>query len=512
MAQSRSLFDVSLRTPQDVQADLRAQIAQAGAMGRVGGGQSGSAAINSAFSQIGAGLGAVLGGQYQDQMRAAQAAEQVLGESQAAIQQAVAERGDPLLAQRDEFLKAATKLRSVNPQASREMMQKYIELDQMVTQQRAAAAQLRAEQARESRKEDADLSESVAGLQIKREKYRSILSNPNAPRSAQEQAARILGTIDGDMERVMNESKDWEVLKELPVVMPDGTVATQTVALNLNDMSERIELSDPVPMVDDSDFDPNSIAGMATVYRRFVEGSEANQAFAVTANDLITLVTENPEALGGGSSTAAFGAKLESHAKSFIAAAAGPEAIEWNIKEERENGARWQGMMVEAGINNAQAQALTMDIAYALASSLENGGRLSDEDIKRAITIMGGGTPDPRALVSVLGSLAERRMKLWEGKLRTTGLTGNNRAEGSWSETQSKYDQLQSSLDTAYERFGLNKEAAENFRLTGEKGWLGSATDSARSGQFELVPPSQQQRRPAAPTAGRVLNVTPVTQ
>jgi hypothetical protein len=103
-------------------------------------------------------------------------------------------------------------------------------------------------------------------------------------------------------------------------------------------------------------------------------------------------------------------------------------------------------------------------------------------------------------------------MKLWEGKLRTTGLTGNNRAEGSWSETQSKYDQLQSSLDTAYERFGLNKEAAENFRLTGEKGWLGSATDSARSGQFELVPPSQQQRRPAAPTAGRVLNVTPVTQ
>jgi hypothetical protein len=513
MAQSRSLFDVSLRTPQDVQADLRAQIAQAGAMGRVGGGQSGSAAINSAFSQIGAGLGAVLGGQYQDQIRAAQAAEQTIGESQAAIQQAVAEGGDPMLAQRDEFLKAATKLRSINPQASREMMQKYVELDQTVKQQRAAAAQLRAEQARESRKEDADLSESLAGLDIKEEKYRAILANPNAPLSAQRAAGRILEQIPGQREQVMRDSADWDVIEELPVLGPDGELMLQPVAINMQNPTERMPVGEMTPFVPDSAPGAGSVAGKSTIVKDFVRSSQANQKFAQSTRDLFTEITQSPEALTVAGKAAGFGANIKAHAQGLIHSFAGPGATEFNIAAEQdpENQARWQEKMVRAGISSGVSQALVMDIAYALASSMENGGRLSDQDIDRAIQVMGGNTPDPRKLTAVLGALFERRRETWGDALATTTLKGNPGAEGSWATTQKYFDEGTEALTAAYERFGLTKEAAEEY-YDSLSGWMGDATSAAQSGQFQLAPQNQQQRRSAAPTAGRVLNVTPVTQ
>ena len=69
-------------------------------------------------------------------------------------------------------------------------------------------------------------------------------------------------------------------------------------------------------------------------------------------------------------------------------------------------------------IRNAEKRALVMNFAYALATARE-GGRLTDQDIDRAIISLGlMETPDPRAILQVLLDNALGAAEVWERRSR----------------------------------------------------------------------------------------------
>jgi hypothetical protein len=109
----------------------------------------------------------------------------------------------------------------------------------------------------------------------------------------------------------------------------------------------------------------------------------------------------------------------------------------------------------EANINDARLRGLVMDLAYAIATSRE-GGRLTDQDVERAIMTMGGGNPDPRVMLSVVNDLIDRKVKTWDDRLSVSGVLGSSDEKDAMAidnTIRQRYGELRSQMEGAVSKW-----------------------------------------------------------
>ncbi len=104
-------------------------------------------------------------------------------------------------------------------------------------------------------------------------------------------------------------------------------------------------------------------------------------------------------------------AGLVTEGRSFVSALAGPDNERFSLgateKSIEEKIARLEDEQLPVGVGRAQFRSLVLNMGYVLARGLDSGGRLSDQDVNMAISMLVGGTIEggfinPRIMTSVM--------------------------------------------------------------------------------------------------------------
>lgn len=206
-----------------------------------------------------------------------------------------------------------------------------------------------------------------------------------------------------------------------------------------------------------------------------------NFDFALGTERLLDLVEQDPQTFGVGGTVASGLGKLAAHGRSFFATLQGGEQAQDQMLSRVDNA------LDQANIRSSQKRALVQDLAFAIATTRESG-RLTDQDIERAIITLGGDNPDPRALSAVLIDLYERRSTRWDSELKLKGLTRVNDAQEIWQEVENRYDILDERVARMKEQFGLTSEQASEFAKTGLIEALGEADITLTQPPAEAAP------------------------
>lgn len=141
----------------------------------------------------------------------------------------------------------------------------------------------------------------------------------------------------------------------------------------------------------------SGIGGRSTLYKDWYKKAQGTNAFATTATDFVDLLMlpDAQQIFGAGGGTKGFIEKAAAHGRSFLGDE-GVSAVEGRFAED----ARFNAL-------SSEKQALIIELGYALATSRE-GGRLTDQDVDRAIRTLGVDNPDPRAVAWIFGRALQR--------------------------------------------------------------------------------------------------------
>lgn len=156
------------------------------------------------------------------------------------------------------------------------------------------------------------------------------------------------------------------------------------------------------------------------------------------------LLRDNPAIFTSGSSVDAWAKNLAIQGQSLVdfGFKGGRDAFEARIVEKLD----------ENQIDNAQKRALVMNMAYALATSRE-GGRLTDQDIDRAIVSLGFlDNPDPRAVITVLLDNATQGRDAWEARSKIGDM--KDHSPSTYYVVKSEYEDTITTLNELLESFG----------------------------------------------------------
>lgn len=200
--------------------------------------------------------------------------------------------------------------------------------------------------------------------------------------------------------------------------------------------------------------------GRSTLYKDFYKKMQTVDSFAIVSDDFVDLLL-SPEStqmfaaggdLKGGLEKAAF------HARSLLGA--GHESL---LNEDFERFGNSQTLK-DAGVNwnalTSDKKALIMELGYSLATTRE-GGRLTDQDVERAILSLGVDNPDPRAIAWVFGRSLKRTRDQWAGSLRNSGLKDLDAVN---KDHQATLDALNFTLGRMEENFQVDFEDLNSFQ------------------------------------------------
>jgi len=237
---------------------------------------------------------------------------------------------------------------------------------------------------------------------------------------------------------------------------PRGTFDTSDSA-DLREMVELIQSDPNLAMVNNEDFVDQraedrhrreqlaadlakATAGgsKAVEKRKFSEAAQANFDFALGIEQLLDLVEEAPASFGKGGQAVAGLQRVGVHGQSFVGSLFGKDVIDLNNN-------RIDSRLEIANIRDAKRRALVIDLAYAIATSRE-GGRLTDQDVDRAIQTIGTDNPDPRAITEVIDELVVRRAKSWDNRLVLAGIEGDAALDKSHAAVKSQYTNINTRL------------------------------------------------------------------
>lgn len=171
--------------------------------------------------------------------------------------------------------------------------------------------------------------------------------------------------------------------------------------------------------------------------RRFTADAQAFNDFAATADQFVDLLADSRGQFGLGGQAVSGLQRVGSHARSFVEAL-DPGAVDINNQ-------RIDSRLELAGVADAQRRALVIDLAYAIATSRE-GGRLTDQDVDRAIQTVGGQEPDVRNIVSVFGGLVDRRADTFNDRLILAGLQDDENSIEAHNLVKGRFEGLQKKL------------------------------------------------------------------
>jgi hypothetical protein len=174
-----------------------------------------------------------------------------------------------------------------------------------------------------------------------------------------------------------------------------------------------------------------------TTLNRFYQDASGQMTFAHGLDNMVDILGDDPDAFTAATSVESGISKLAAQGR------ATGRALGLEISQER----RLQGSLEEAGVTDARRQAAVMDLAYALATSRE-GGRLTDQDIDRAITTLGFlDNPDPRMILAVLQDRVENARESWNSRGKVAGIATNDRTQETWQEVDKVYKNTQEKLN-----------------------------------------------------------------
>jgi hypothetical protein len=162
------------------------------------------------------------------------------------------------------------------------------------------------------------------------------------------------------------------------------------------------------------------------------------------ANQTAGLLEENPGVFTSGNSVASWTSNLATQGRSLVEATmdGGQGRFEELVKSRPKF----------AQITDARKRALVMNFAYALATSRE-GGRLTDQDIDRAIVSLGFlDNPDPRAILTVMLDNVTAGASNWESRSKIGNMKVHS--PSTYAEVQSQYNRNIATISNLLESYG----------------------------------------------------------
>jgi hypothetical protein len=157
----------------------------------------------------------------------------------------------------------------------------------------------------------------------------------------------------------------------------------------------------------------NDIGGGSKVtYKELEKLSGGLLDLHATAERIFNVFDSNPDVLTGGSKGAAALDKLATEL-----GAAGRIASGGATKE----GTSIDTWLKQNSIQNTRMQGLIVGLAYSLAKTNDPGGRLSDNDLRMAVQMVGGDNPNPAAILANLNDNMVKSSNALIGRIETSG-------------------------------------------------------------------------------------------
>jgi hypothetical protein len=184
----------------------------------------------------------------------------------------------------------------------------------------------------------------------------------------------------------------------------------------------------------------SGMAGRSTLYKDWYKKTQGIDAFTTTAGDFIDLLLEDDANVifaAGGKSRAML-SRAAAHSRSFLPAESAIAVEEAFAKNPRYNKL------------SSDQQALVIELGYALATSRESG-RLTDQDVDRAIRTLGVDNPDPRAVAWIFGRALKRQRDTYSRSLKTSGIEDVEGVAATHQMVLSALDEQIARLETKYQ-------------------------------------------------------------
>lgn len=314
-------------------------------------------------------------------------------------------------------------------------------------------------------------TEQLAGLTLTQEE-RSRLKAQESRAAAQEtreaETFRIQNAVDKVTSRhlttgVIIDPQTLEVVDRVDMRLPEDVQRKKQLEQERPDLVFRTE-SEYIQLTEDEKDRLAQLAkgadnweGRSKLYQDFHKSSQGAAAFSIVADDFVDILLDpNAETIfAAGGEARGLLERAAAHGKSLFdtrAANAGMDGTDlmhndfakWgNSDELKKRGINWNAL-------SSDKKALVMELGYALATSRE-GGRLTDQDVERAIMSLGVDNPDPRAVAWVFGRALRRNRDIYATKLDNSGLRDIEDVRGTHERNLAALDNVLGRLSSQYE-------------------------------------------------------------
>jgi hypothetical protein len=165
------------------------------------------------------------------------------------------------------------------------------------------------------------------------------------------------------------------------------------------------------------------VAGRSTLYREYLQQMRRDNVFMIQSDRFVDTLID-PQAASTfavGGQAEAFFERTGTQAKSLLRVMDPQADLVGDVHARLMEDERFNAL-------DNERQAMVLNLGYALATSRE-GGRLTDQDVERAIISLGLQNPDPRAVAYTFGrALADKRKEVTEG-LALSGVSDMDEAQ-----------------------------------------------------------------------------------
>ena len=323
-------------------------------------------------------------------------------------------------------------LRSGDPTVVAEVAVRYPQLADTIYQGMGAIDERQQNQTRDlMRSVVANPGQAVPTLQSYIQDAQAAGRDPSA-------AARMLQDFQQDPETAMLEAQmafagmagdEWEAMQE-QMVQPDPdkldivqvypaegepyTAQTDRMGRFFNMAGSPIQMGERDRVVEnaqlsgtakDMDLSSSEMADM-----RNAEINTIN--FSNTVNDALSMIEERPDM----NTLTARGAALVNDLQTELAAMG--NAMGFEVDEAMLDPSSHAQVFDEMGIQNARMRSLVTTLAFARAQANNPDGRISNADVRAAVSEIGGASSDPRAFAQVLQDVRDRSVRNFETMYR----------------------------------------------------------------------------------------------
>lgn len=204
------------------------------------------------------------------------------------------------------------------------------------------------------------------------------------------------------------------------------------------------------------------VSGSKVTLRDVEKASSGLLDLYATADRVFSVFDQNPDVLTGGSKGAAALDKVATELGAAGRIASG------GVTKEGTNIDTW---LKENSIQNTRMQGLVVGLAYSLAKTNDPGGRLSDNDLKMAVQMVGGDNPNPAAILANLNDNLTARSQSLLDRIDTSDPATKEKMTGRRDLLDKRYKSFQ-------EKMGKYTQGARGAAAAGTEAQAADDIDS----------------------------------